>query len=89
MKELGKWSKKLHRSIGKLVKNITNKELYLVGEETKEIQKLNKGSIWFSSNEELIMYLQNKVYKDTIFAVKGAHSMKLEEISSYLEKKYS
>ena len=88
MKELGTWSKKLHKQIGKKIKAIENIELYLVGNETKVIQKQNKNSIWFSSNEELIQYLQNKSYKDSLFVVKGSRGMHLEDVVKYFCNRY-
>lgn len=80
MKELGKYSKKLHMKIGKQLKKIEYKKVYLVGDECKYIAKLDSTFKWFPNNQSLVEALHKEVWKDSIIAVKGAHSMRLNEV---------
>ena len=79
MLELGKYSKKYHKKINKILKKIQNKKVLLRGEHTKYICGKH-----FSSNQELIEYLKNINIKDTIIFIKGSRKIKLEEIVNYL-----
>lgn len=85
MKELGKHSDRYHRKVVKLLKKIKNKEVMLVGEAFKKVVPSDDPFFWFSSNDDLLKALSTKKYQDTIIAIKGAHSMNLEEISTYFK----
>lgn len=80
--ELGKYSEKYHKKIGKLLNSINNKEVLLVGNETKVI---NGHDIkHFASNEDIINYLFNKQFNNEIIVLKGSRAMHLEEVKDYL-----
>ena len=79
MLELGKYSKKYHKKINKILKKIQNKKVLLRGEHTKYICGKH-----FSSNQELIEYLKNMNIENTIIFIKGSRKIKLEEIVNYL-----
>ena len=79
MLELGKYSKKYHKKINKILKKIKNKRVFLRGEHTKYIFGKH-----FSSNQELIEYLKNMNIENTIIFIKGSRKIKLEEIVNYL-----
>lgn len=83
--ELGKYSKKIHKKIGKIL----NKNKYnslLVGNESK--YSSNKYSLNFKNNQELIEYLDKVDLKNTVIYIKGSHGMKLDEVRDYIIKKY-
>ncbi len=83
--ELGKYSKKIHKNIGKLLEKNKYCSL-LVGIETK--YSINKYSIKFKNNHELIKYLNNNNLSDIVIYIKGSRGMKLDEICDYITKKY-
>lgn len=85
--ELGKYSKKIHKKIGKKIKKIKNCKLILVGENTKYIRKYNKArTIWCNNNDEIKEYLSNLDIKNKVVLIKGSHGMHLDEITTYFKK---
>lgn len=83
--ELGKYSKKIHKKIGKILKTSKYHSL-LVGKECK--YSTNKYSLSFENNHKLIEYLNNVNLNNIVIYIKGSHGMKLEEIRDYIIKKY-
>lgn len=79
IKELGKYSMKIHKKVNKLLKGIDKDKILLVGEETKYIK-----GIHFIDNDDINVYL-NKIDKTgyTIL-VKGSRFMHMEEIVNNL-----
>lgn len=87
MAELGKFHKKYHKQLGKLFQKFPNKKLLLVGEDVKYIQKKNKkDSLFFSSNQEMMDYLQEYPFSNETIFIKGSHRMNLHQIRVFLEK---
>lgn len=83
--ELGKYSKKIHKKIGKILeKNKYN--CLLVGNNVKCSN--NKYSLYFKNNQKLIEYLDNINLNNVVIYIKGSRGMKLEEIRNYIIKKY-
>lgn len=83
--ELGKYSKKIHKKIGKILK--TNRyDSLLVGNESKYCS--NKYSLSFKNNQELIEYLDTIQLNNIVLYIKGSHGMKLEEVRDYIIEKY-
>lgn len=80
--ELGKYSVKYHKKINRLLNNINNKEVLLVGKETKIIT--GKNIKHFDSNSEIINYLSQVQFSDELVVLKGSRAMHLEEIRDYL-----
>lgn len=83
--ELGRYGKKIHKKIGKLLEEKKYTSL-LVGKEVK--YSVNKYSLKFNNNNELINYLETINLKYIVIYIKGSHGMKLEEIRDYIIKKY-
>ena len=81
MLELGKFSKKYHKKINGLLKEIDNKEVITVGNYTKYIK-----SNHFNNNQHLINYLKSIDLKNKYIYLKGSRKMKLDEIVKYLMK---
>ena len=81
MLELGKFSKKYHKKINGLLKEIDNKEVITVGNYTKYIK-----SNHFKNNQHLINYLKSIDLKNKYIYLKGSRKMKLDEIVKYLMK---
>ena len=75
IKELGKYSMKIHKRINKLLKGIEKDKILLVGDDTRYIN-----GIHFIDNNDINIYL-NKIDKTgyTIL-VKGSRMMHMEEI---------
>ena len=88
MKELGKYSILYHKKLAKVLKKIKNKEVFLIGEETKIIKKINKSSYYFDSLESLKEYFINNNFSHVLFVVKGANSNNLKKIVETLKSKY-
>ena len=81
IKELGKYSIKIHKSINKLLKGIYKDNILLVGEYTKYIK-----GIHFTTNEDIINYLKNIDLENYTILVKGSRAMHLEDIVNFLKK---
>lgn len=88
MKELGKHSISYHKRVAKVLKKIKNKELFLIGDETKIIQKINKGSYYFNNLDDLKEYFYNNNFSHVLFVVKGANSNNLKEVVKLLKAIY-
>lgn len=83
--ELGKYSKRIHQKIGKLLEKKQYSSL-LVGKETR--YSSNKYSSHFKDNIDLINYLNHMELNNIVIYLKGSHGMKLEEVRDYIIKKY-
>ena len=81
IKELGKYSIKIHKNINKLLKGIYKDNILLVGEYTKYIK-----GIHFNTNEDIINYLKNIDLENYTILVKGSRAMHLEDIVNFLKK---
>lgn len=79
MLELGKYSKKYHKKLNKILDDIDNKIVLTVGKYTKYINSMH-----FNSNKDIINYLDNLDITNTTIFIKGSNSMKLYEIVDYL-----
>ena len=79
--ELGKYRKRYHKKINRMLKKIPNKEVLLVGKETKRIRGKH-----FENNKKLKRYLQKINLQEKIVIVKGSRNMHLEEISQFLKE---
>lgn len=85
--ELGKYSKKVHIKIGKVLNKYKFRNLIFVGEYMYYAHKKNSGSIYFKNNDELINYLNNNNINNSLILVKGSRGMHLEEIVLFLNNK--
>ena len=75
MLELGKYSKKYHKKINKLLKKIDNKTVITIGNYTKYIK-----SIHLNTNKEIIDYLQKNDLTNKCIYLKGSRKMQLNQI---------
>ena len=82
IKELGNLSKEIHQSLKPYIDKIENKEVILVG---KEMENLDVEAQHFKNYQETIEYLKAKKIKNKLILIKGSRSMKLENITEYLE----
>lgn len=85
MKELGKFSKHYHETIGKEINQIGKGTLLGFGEDTVSMVKQVKHGIHFKNKGDLIQYIKQKIPKNTVILVKGSRSMKMEEIVQELD----
>jgi UDP-N-acetylmuramoyl-tripeptide--D-alanyl-D-alanine ligase len=84
MLELGKYSKKLHRELGEEILNTEIENVFLYGDETKEIYEVlkEKRNVKLFENKEKILDEILKLSNGTqmFIWVKGSRSMKMEEV---------
>ncbi len=84
MLELGEYSKKLHRDIGKEILNTKIENVFLYGEEVKEIYEVlreKKNVKIFESKNKLSDEISKLSKTDKCFVwIKGSRSMKMEEV---------
>ena len=79
IKELGKYSRKIHKKIIKLLKK-QNCEYILVGKEFKKN--------YYNNYEEVIKYLEEYDFKNKTILLKGSRLNYLEKIREYLVKRF-
>ena len=82
--ELGKFSKQIHQKIPKILDQINNKKIILIGKEMSQINYEN--SLHFNNYKETINYLKTKKIKNTLILIKASRSLKLENITNYFMK---
>ncbi len=82
--ELGKSSKKIHKKIGKELRNFTNTSIYFIGPEMKYAWKTCKKGKHFIDNQEFIKVWESEEQQSIIF-LKGSRKMKLEELIPYIK----
>ena len=80
--ELGKYSKRIHKRINKLLNNIENKEVLTVGIYSKYIKGKN-----FLTPNELINYLNNNPINNSLIYIKASRKIGLDAVVKYLQKK--
>lgn len=83
--ELGKNSKKIHKKIGKKIKNMIDCECYFIGSQMKYAYKKSKQGIYFESTENFLKNWENNFHNNIVF-LKGSRKMQLEKIIPYLKK---
>ena len=82
MLELGKYSIFYHYKLNKVIKKISNKQVFTVGNYSKYIKGKH-----FINNHDLINYLDSINLDYKYIYVKASHGMHLEEIIKYIENK--
>jgi UDP-N-acetylmuramoyl-tripeptide--D-alanyl-D-alanine ligase len=89
MLELGSSSRKEHFQIGKLVHDMGFSNLYTHGSGSYDTFLGAKGvrnNFYFQDKVTLIELLKNTIGKNDVILVKGSRSMKMEEVTSALER---
>lgn len=83
--ELGKYSKSIHKKIGKILRK-EDGLIILVGNEVK--YAYNKKFILKNDYNDAVEYLKNINLDNKVIYLKGSRKIKLEEIKKYLFEKY-
>ena len=86
MKELGKYTKRIHKALKEYIVNVIKRELLLVGSGMKSIKI--SGAKYFDNYEQVINYLNTKNIEDKLMLVKGSRSVNLNKVCDYLREKY-
>lgn len=94
MLELGDFSEKLHRNVGKHVANKKIDILVAVGQEARFIVDSAKDAgmsniFYCNDNQEVINYLENNLQSGDVILLKGSNGMKLKDVASRIEEKLS
>jgi UDP-N-acetylmuramoyl-tripeptide--D-alanyl-D-alanine ligase len=84
MNELGKESINFHKQIVTLTAQYKYQEVLLYGSDMKEASLSNPQAICFKDRNELIVYLQNRTFRDTAFLIKGSHTYNMENLLPYI-----
>ncbi len=82
--ELGKFAKKIHKKIGKILKNKNYQKIILVGKNMYYAHKTCKKSIYFETTNSLINYLKENKINNMIVAIKASRNMHFEKIKKYI-----
>ena len=88
MLELGKSSKREHRSVGELVKKMKFRNLYTYGAESYNTFLSAKGlenNFYFDTKEDLAKFLKAMVKRGDVIYVKGSRGMKMEDVIDYFK----
>lgn len=80
--ELGKYSKRIHKKIGRILKKIKDKEVYLIGENVSCIK--NKKYAYFNNVDDFIYHIQGKKFENSIILLKASRAIKLEKVKDYI-----
>ena len=84
MKELGQDSEKEHSELVNRIKQLSAKNIFLIGPEFKEHLNQIPEAVHFNSVDELIGHLKKHPLKNHKILVKGSRSNKLEKVITYL-----
>lgn len=84
--ELGKYSRKIHKKIGKIISSKNYKQVYYIGKYMYFAHKRNKKSKWFKSADEFLK--QDIKFNNCVIAIKGSRGMHLEKIVQSLNYKF-
>lgn len=94
MLELGEFSEQLHRSVGKYVAEKQIDVLVAVGREAKFMSDSaalsGMAEIYYcNNNQEVVNYLKNNLQNDDVVLLKGSNGMKLKDVVTKIEEKFS
>ena len=80
--ELGKYSKRIHKKINRMLKVLNKKEVFTVGKYSKYIKSTS-----FDDVNTLIKYLGNKRIENSYIYIKGSRRINLDKVVDFLTKK--
>lgn len=87
MLELGNFSNKYHKKLGRKIRKIKNCQIILLGDYVKYIKKYNQTrTIWCNTIEEIKKVLSILDLNNKIIFIKGAHFFHLEDVVAYLKE---
>ena len=79
--ELGKYSKRIHKRLGKVIRNKHYRDVYYIGKFMYFAHKENPCSKWFKTVDD---FLEKQVkINNCVIAIKGSRSMHLEKVVNY------
>ncbi len=83
--EIGDDSEKVHAELGELIQSMNVVRLLAIGSDTESaVDSFGKGAKFFSSQQQLIDYLEQVLTGDETVLVKGSRSQKMENIVASL-----
>ena len=89
MLELGKFSKKLHRNVSKVINRSGINKVYVIGKDIKEtfygLSKSKKGKI-FRNKNEIYELIKRDLNNNDHLMIKGSNSTGLQQIVSNIKK---
>lgn len=85
--ELGKYSKRIHKKIGKLLRKNKLENIIFTGEYMYYAHKKNKNSVYLKTTEKVIKYLENIDIHNSLILIKASRGEHLEDISEYLNNR--
>lgn len=85
--ELGIFAQKIHNQIPKLLNQIDNKKVILIGPNMKKIKY--PAAKHFNNYQETINYLKKEKIKDTLILIKASRTLQLENITNFLINNYT
>ncbi|WP_163328014.1 UDP-N-acetylmuramoyl-tripeptide--D-alanyl-D-alanine ligase [Desulfurobacterium thermolithotrophum] len=89
MLELGEESKKEHEKIGELLNHAKVETLIAYGKETESTFKVFKGKkFYFTSQEELVKFIETFHFQGKAVLVKGSRGNRLEKIARIIRERY-
>lgn len=94
MLELGDFSQEIHQRVGEYVAKKNIDVLVAVGKEAKYIvdgaKEMKMDAIFYcQDNQEVINYLQNNLQSNDVVLLKGSNGMKLKDVVTKIEEKFS
>ena len=84
--ELGNYSKKIHKKAAKLMKQVPDLQVILVGSETKRIRKRLRNSTWFPDVKSLLETFDITSLIGQTVLVKGSRGIHLDRFVSSIQK---
>ncbi len=84
MAELGEESKAAHQELGNFTTQSTYKEVLLCGTHMIAAQEANPAALYFPQKEGLEAYLQQQVFENTAFLIKGSRFLQLETLVNFI-----
>ena len=82
--ELGKYSKKIHKEIGKILLKTDIDDIILIGNDIKYAKV--KNAKYFKTNKEGIKYIKNIMKENTDILIKASNGMNFKTIVEELQK---
>ena len=89
MLELGKYSKKLHMEIGKVINKTSLKNVNVIGKHVKwTFNTLNKSKrgLFLKKNKQIIDLIKNSLNNNDYLMIKGSNSTGLNSLTNQIKK---
>ena len=89
MLELGKYSKKLHKDVGKIINKTSIKNVNVIGKNMREVYKIlhkNKRGTILKNHSEIINLIKNNINNNDYLMIKGSNSTGLNKLTNDLKR---